>query len=90
MPTTLPRTYQTWDLPTFDALTQLSKMNNKSATQVVSELVHYALDLIEDSIDAEIGEERLKTFDRSKALTTEQMIAALNRKKKTWGKKHTA
>ncbi|MBI2094270.1 MAG: hypothetical protein HYT88_06085 [Candidatus Omnitrophica bacterium] len=74
MPTTLPRVNVPFEPATYSILRQFSRTQHASLSQVVSRLVKYAIELSEDLALAEVAEERLGTFRRDDALSTEQIL----------------
>lgn len=74
MPTTLPRVNVAFDRGTYKALEELSKAEHASLSNIVSKLVAYALELAEDLALGERAEERLESFRRDGALTSEDLL----------------
>lgn len=74
MPTTLPRVNVVFEKPTYEALEKISRAEGASLSQVVSHLVQSALELAEDLSLAETAEERLRTFRRDDALSSDDLL----------------
>lgn len=75
MPTTLPRKTGTFTKETAEILDALAKERGVSVGKVITDLVTAALEFVEDFSLTEIGSERLKTLDKSKSLSTAQLLA---------------
>lgn len=75
MPTQKPRIQTSWDKETYGVILELSKLGHKDKSEVISDLVHQALEDSDDLALATFAEERLRTFDRSKALTMDEVEA---------------
>jgi hypothetical protein len=74
MPTTLPRVNVPFERATYEALAEISKVKHESLSRVVANLVKYALELAEDLALAKCAEARLRTFNRSDAMTSDQVL----------------
>jgi len=74
MPTTLPRVNVAFDQGTYEVLEDISKAEHASLSNVVSKLVAYALGLAEDLALGEIAEERLESFHRDDALSSQDIL----------------
>lgn len=84
MTTTIPRIQTKLDAEDLEIVRRISHVEKRSESEVVARLVHAAIDMAEDMALAAIGAERLRTFDRSKALSMEEMRQwSKNLKKKT-------
>lgn len=74
MPTTLPRATVTFKSDIFEVLERLAIARKVSLSELISEMVTTSLEFVEDIALAEIGDERLKTFSRDDALTTDELL----------------
>ncbi len=74
MPTTLPRVNVTFERSTYEILEAISKMEHASLSQIVSELVRYALELAEDLALVRVAEKRLETFKRDDVISSEDLL----------------
>ncbi len=74
MPTTLPRINVSFQLPIYEALERISKVEHTSLSEVVVRLVSVSLELSEDLYLANIAEKRLKNLRRDDMLTSEEML----------------
>lgn len=83
MPTTLPRVNVVFDQGTYEVLEELSKAEHASLSNIVSKLVAYALELSEDLALGELAEERLESFRRDDALTSENLLKWNQARKKS-------
>lgn len=85
MPTLTPRIQVTFRKPTLALLNDMARSKQESVSQIVVELVELAVDLASDISLAEFSSERVKTFRRDDALTSEELkkrLADRKRKKK--------
>lgn len=84
MPTALHRITSTPNPDLYRVIQFIAKRDDKPESEVLIRLAQSAVDIMEDMADAEIGDERLTTFDRKKALTLEEMRQwSKNRAKKS-------
>lgn len=83
MPTTQPRINVVFDQAHYQRLKDISKIERDSLSHVVSKLVVCALELSEDLALAESGEQRLSTFKRETALTSEDLLKWNKSRRKT-------
>lgn len=74
MPTTLPRVNVAFDPGTYEVLEELSKAEHASLSAIVSKLVQSALELSEDLALGELAGERLASFRRDGALTSQDLL----------------
>lgn len=74
MPTTLPRVNVVFERSIYEALEKVSRMEGTSLSQVVSRLVQSAFELAEDLALTEVAQERLNSFQRDDALSTESLL----------------
>ena len=72
MPTESPRVNVVLEKPLFKRLKMLAAKDGVSLSTKVRDLIREALEEYEDAYLVRVAEERLKTFDRSKALTHDQ------------------
>ena len=75
MPTTLPRVQVALEPSTYAILARVSRAEGASLSRVVASLVQTSLELSEDLALAQIGEARLRSFQRDDALTTDALLA---------------
>ena len=73
MPTTSPRVNVVLEKPLFLTLKKLAAKDGVSLSTKVRDLIREALEEYEEAFLVKFGEERAKTFKRSKALTHEQV-----------------
>lgn len=84
MPTTLHRITSTPNPELYRLIHSVAKRERKAESEILIRLAQAAATIMEDMADAEIGEERLRTFDRGKALSMEEMRQwSRNRAKKS-------
>lgn len=74
MPTMNPRVYVTLEPETRQLLEEISEAENSSISNVVSKLVNYALGLAEDLALVEKADQRLSSFCRDDAFTSDDII----------------
>lgn len=74
MPTTLPRVHVTFEKPIYNALRELAKSQNLHLSAFIHKLVVSALSLAEDLAFVDIAEERLKTFRRDDAISSQDLL----------------
>ena len=82
MPTALPRVNVAFDQGTYEVLEEISKAEHASLSNIVSKLVAYALELAEDLALGKLAEERLKSFHRDDAFTSEGLLKWSQARKK--------
>ena len=73
MPTAKQRVNVPFDDTTFKALDEISKVEGTSKSRLVYKLVSYALDLAEDLALVQTAENRLASFKRDDAVTSEDL-----------------
>lgn len=73
MPTTSPRVNVVLEKPLYSRLKKLATKDGVSLSTKVRDLIREALEEYEDVYLVRVAEERMKTFDRSKALTHDQV-----------------
>lgn len=73
MPTTSPRVNVVLERPLYRTLRKLAAKDGVSLSTKVRDLVREALEEYEDACLVRLAEEREKTFDRSRALTHDQV-----------------
>ena len=73
MPTTSPRVNVVLERPLYRALRKLALKDGVSLSTKLRDLVREALEEYEDACLVRLAEEREKTFDRSRALTHDQV-----------------
>lgn len=73
MPTISPRVNVVLEKPLFVRLKKLAAKDGVSLSTKVRDLIREALEEYEDAYLVRLAEEREKTFDRSKALTHDQV-----------------
>ncbi|MEK9144142.1 MAG: antitoxin, RHH family protein [Elusimicrobiota bacterium] len=73
MPTTRPRVNVVLERPLYRALRKLALKDGVSLSTKLRDLVREALEEYEDACLVRLAEEREKTFDRSRALTHDQV-----------------
>lgn len=73
MPTTSPRVNVVLEKPLYARLRKLATKEGVSLSTKVRDLIREALEEYEDAYLVRVAEERMKTFDRSKALTHDQV-----------------
>lgn len=83
MPTVLPRVNVAFDPSTFEILEEISKAEHASLSHIVSKLVRYALELAEDLAIVKTAEDRLESFKRDDALSTDALLKWNKSRKKT-------
>jgi len=81
MPTKHPRLNVVLESPTYRFVERLAKHEGVSLSLIARELIREALELHEDAYLTERAHERAKTFDRSKALTHEQVWAHVKKRR---------
>ena len=83
MPTALPRVNVAFDQGTYEVLEEISKAEHASLSNIVSKLVAYALELAEDLALGQLAEDRLGSFTRDDALTSEGLLRWNRARKKS-------
>ena len=73
MPTTNPRVNVVLEKPLYSCLKKLAAKDGVSLSTKVRDLIREALEEYEDAYLVRVADERMKTFDRSKALTHRQV-----------------
>lgn len=73
MPTKHPRLNVVLEPPTFRSVERLAARDGVSLSLKARDLIHQALELHEDAYWAHQARTRLKSFERSRALTHEQV-----------------
>lgn len=73
MPTTSPRVNVVLEKPLYSSLRKLAAKDGVSLSTKVRDLIREALEEYEDAYLVRTAEERMKTFDRSKTLTHDQV-----------------
>lgn len=73
MPAKKPRLTAMLERPLYRWLQQKAKRQGISLSQLARDLLGEAREQEEDAYWSRVGEERLKTFDRRKALSSEQV-----------------
>jgi hypothetical protein len=81
VPTALPRVNVPFDKATYEALQKISETQQSSLSHVVAKLVVSALEFSEDISLAEVAHERMITFNRDEALTSQDILK--------WNKRRT-
>ena len=74
MPATFPRIQVTFERPTYAALAKIARAEHKPLSFVVAQLVESAMTLGDDLALARLAEERLQTFRRDDALTSDALL----------------
>ena len=82
MPTTLPRVPVTFQRPTYETLVRLAKSEQMSVSGLASRLIETALELSEDLVLCRVAKERLQSFRRDDALSTEEFLRWNARRRK--------
>lgn len=82
MPTKQPRLNVVLELPTYRSVRQLAKRDGVSLSLKARDLIREALELYEDVYWVEQAREREKTFDRKNALTHEQVLESLKKRRR--------
>ena len=73
MPTISPRVNVVLEKPLFNSLKKLAAKDGVSLSTKVRDLIREALEEYEDAYMVRLADDRMKTFDRSKALTHQQV-----------------
>jgi len=73
MATMHPRVNVVLERPLFDALRNLARVDDVSLSMKARDLIREAVEIREDVVLSRIGEGRLRTFDRKKALTHKEV-----------------
>ena len=73
MPTTSPRVNVVLEKPLYQRLRKLAAKDGVSLSTKVRDLIREALEEYEDAFLVRLADERMKTFDRSKALSHNQV-----------------
>lgn len=82
MPTKYPRLNVVLGPMVMDAVGRLATKDGVSRSMKARELIREALELYEDAYWVEQARERERTFDRKKALTHEQVVAYLKKRRR--------
>lgn len=82
MPTKQPRLNVVLERPIFRSVERLAARDGVSLSMKARELIREALELQEDAYLAERAHARAATFDRSKALTHEQVWAHVKKRRR--------
>ena len=82
MPTRYPRLNVVLEPMVMDSVARLAKREGVSRSMKARDLIREALELYEDAYWVEQAREREKTFDRKKALTHEQAVAYLKKRRR--------
>lgn len=82
MATKHPRLNVVLERPVFRSVERLAAKDGVSMSWKARELIRRALELYEDAYWAEQAYERAKTFDRKKALTHEQILETLKKRRR--------
>ena len=82
MPAKNPRVSVVLERPLYESIRHLAKTDGISISLKVRDLLKEALDTYEDSYLLEVAQERAKTWNRAKALTTEQIWRKLGLEKR--------
>ncbi len=83
MATKHPRLNVVLERPAFRSVERLATKDGVSMSWKARELIHQALELYEDAYWVEQAREREKTFDRKNALTHEQVLESLKRRRRS-------
>jgi len=81
MPTKQPRINLVLDRPTFNTIKELSERNDVSLSSEARLLLEMALERVEDIGLARFADDRMKTFDREKALSFSELMNKVKSKK---------
>ena len=82
MPTKHPRLNVVLEQPVMRSVRQLAAHNGISVSLEARELIRQALELYEDAYWVEQAREREKTFNRKTALTHEQVLAYVKKRRR--------
>ena len=82
MPTKYPRLNVVLEPVVMDAVRRLAVKDGVSRSLKARDLIREALELYEDAYWVEQAREREKTFDRKTALTHEQVVAYLKKRRR--------
>lgn len=82
MPTLLPRVNVPFEKGTFIRLEELSRREKASLSETVRKLVDMALSLSEDLALAGIARERMASYKRKDAFTTDELLRRIDRRRK--------
>ena len=82
MPAKNPRLNVVLERPLYEALERLARRDGTSLSLKARDLLREALETYEDLVLGEMADDRERTFDRRKALTHEQVFAAIRRKRR--------
>lgn len=82
MPAKNPRLNVVLERPVYEALERLARREGTSLSLKARDLLREALEAYEDQVWTGIAEERERTFDRSRALTHEQVFGSVKRKRR--------
>lgn len=74
MPTELPRVQVSFGKATYEALGEIARIEKVPLAELVSKLVDSALELAEDLSLVQVAEQRLATFKRDDAITSEGLL----------------
>ncbi len=83
MPTKLPRLNVVLEPLSFRSVQQLAAKDSVSLSMKARDLIHEALELHEDAYWVEQAREREKTFVRKNALTHEQVLEYLKKRRRS-------